>query len=78
MESTEVSLRKELDETKNLYIDALDSNRRHDSANTEIQRQFKYLQNQHRELEMEHETFRVKPALSWLDLFLIDLGLISA
>ena len=38
-ESTELSLRKEVDETKNLYIDSLDTNRRRDSENTEIQRQ---------------------------------------
>ena len=59
MESAELTLRKEIEETKTMYIETLDSNRRRDSENTNIQRQLKFLQTQHRELEMEHETFRV-------------------
>ena len=64
MESNEVTLRKEADQTKNLYLETLDSNRIRDSENSDIQRQLKFLQNQHRELEMEHETFRVSKSVA--------------
>ena len=59
IETSELVLRKELEETKSVYLSTLDSNRMRESQASEVQRELKFLQTQHRELEMEHETYRV-------------------